>query len=99
MIRGEANRPGPATAVSRDHDRSVCDRHGHGGVTRSRKDLRYFQERAEQELKNAELADHPDAARAHSLLAGYYLDLVHSYPEAALHPSLATEEERRDGRR
>ncbi|MBV8685303.1 MAG: hypothetical protein JOZ90_14760 [Alphaproteobacteria bacterium] len=49
---------------------------------RSREDRRYFQERAEQELRRAELADHPDAARAHSLLAGYYLDLVHSCAEA-----------------
>jgi len=41
-------------------------------------DLRYFEERAEQEIRRAGLADHPDAARAHALLAGYYLDLVHN---------------------
>ena len=46
-------------------------------MIKSHEDLRYFETRAEQELKRAELASHPDAARAHSLLAGYYLDLVH----------------------
>jgi len=37
----------------------------------------YFTERAEAEIALARQAPHPDAARAHSLLAGYYLDLVH----------------------
>lgn len=46
-------------------------------MTRPHEDLRYFENRAEQELRRAEQADHPDAARAHYLLAGYYLDLVH----------------------
>lgn len=50
------------------------ERHG----MRSRKDLQYFRDRAEQELGRAERADHPDAARAHYQLAGYYLDLVHN---------------------
>lgn len=45
---------------------------------RSRKDAVYFRDRAEQELRRAEQADHPDAARAHYQLAGYYLDLVHN---------------------
>lgn len=52
--------------------------HGPGCATPPRKDLPYFQERAEQEIRRAELADHPDAARAHYLLAGFYLDLVHN---------------------
>lgn len=43
-------------------------------------DLLYFQERAEQEIGRAERADHPDAARAHYLLAGFYLDLAHNGP-------------------
>ena len=42
----------------------------------------YFQLRAEEEIGAAQSAEHPDAARAHYLLAGYYLDLVHN-PEAA----------------
>ena len=45
---------------------------------RSQDDLHYFQDRAEQEIRRAELADHPDAVRAHYQLAGYYLDLVHN---------------------
>lgn len=34
-----------------------------------------------KKLRRAETADHPEAARAHALLAGYYLDLVHSFPD------------------
>ena len=34
----------------------------------------YFEERAEAELEAAKKAGHPDAARAHYHLAGYYLD-------------------------
>jgi hypothetical protein len=45
------------------------------------RDQLYFQQRAEQEIRRAELAEHPDAARAHYLLAGFYLDLVHNGPE------------------
>ena len=41
----------------------------------------YFQIRAEEEIKAAQAADHPDAARAHYMMAGYYLDLAHN-PEA-----------------
>jgi len=52
-------------------------------VIRSPENLRYFEERAEQELRRAELADHPDAARAHYELAGYYLDLVHNSSDRA----------------
>lgn len=47
-------------------------------MIRSREDLGYYRERAEQEIRRAELADHPDAARAHYELAGYYLNLVHN---------------------
>jgi hypothetical protein len=52
-------------------------------MTRSREDLHYFQARAEQEIKRAQLADHPEAARAHYQLAGFYLDLVHNHSEAS----------------
>lgn len=38
----------------------------------------YFQDRAEAEIELAQKADHPGAVRSHYLLAGYYLDLVHS---------------------
>lgn len=41
-------------------------------------DRSYFQERAEQELKAAEAATDSRAVYAHSLLAGFYLDLVHN---------------------
>jgi hypothetical protein len=51
-----------------------------GRGTRPREDRLYFQQRAEQEIRRAELADHPDAARAHYQLAGFYLDLVHNCP-------------------
>lgn len=43
----------------------------------------YFRERAEDELAAARAARHPEAARAHYLLAGYYLDLAHN-PEAGI---------------
>jgi hypothetical protein len=36
----------------------------------------YFQERAEAELSAAQGADHPEAVRAHYILAGYYLDFA-----------------------
>ena len=86
-MHGDTDGPRPTAAASDHRDRSACDSQGLGGVTRSREDLRYFQERAEQELRRAELADQPEAARAHALLAGYYLDLVHSCPEASPDPS------------
>lgn len=34
----------------------------------------YFRSRAEHELAAGQAADHPQAARAHFLLAGYYFD-------------------------
>ena len=40
--------------------------------------LDYFQKRAETELALAQSAEHANAVRAHYLLAGYYLDLVHN---------------------
>ena len=40
-------------------------------------DRAYFQTRAEAEIALAQHAGHPGAVRAHFLLAGYYLDLVH----------------------
>ena len=43
----------------------------------------YFQARAEEEIEAAQSASHPEAARAHYLLAGYYLDLVHNLPIAS----------------
>lgn len=41
-------------------------------------DIDYYQARAEQELEMARRATHSHAARAHSLIAGHYLDLVHN---------------------
>ena len=38
----------------------------------------YFRERAEAEIQAAQAAGHPDAARAHYLMAGYYLDLTYN---------------------
>lgn len=46
-------------------------------------DRSYFQARAEQELRMAEDAQDICAARAHSLLAGLYLDRVHGEPAKA----------------
>jgi hypothetical protein len=46
-------------------------------------DKGYFQERADQEIRRAQLADHPAAVQAHYQLAGYYLDLVHNAADAA----------------
>lgn len=40
-------------------------------------DQTYFYERAEAELARAQRADHPEAVKAHYLLAGYYLDRVY----------------------
>jgi len=40
-------------------------------------DRLYFELRAEAEIALAQRATHPDAVRAHYLLAGYYLDRVH----------------------
>jgi len=52
----------------------------------------YFRERAEAEIQAAQAADHPQAARAHYVLAGYYLDL--SYNPAGSSRALAIDEER-----
>jgi hypothetical protein len=38
----------------------------------------YFRQRAEAEIEAAQAAGHPGAARAHYLLAGYYLDLAYN---------------------
>ena len=40
-------------------------------------DQDYYLARAERELELAQESDHPDAVRAHYLLAGYYLDRVY----------------------
>ena len=50
----------------------------------------YFRERAEAEIRAAQAAGHPEAARAHYVLAGYYLDL--SYNLAG--PAFAIDDER-----
>ena len=52
-----------------------------------REDVRYFQDRAEQEIMRAQAAEHPAAVQAHYLLAGYYLDLVHNSPLAPPRPA------------
>ena len=52
----------------------------------------YFRERAEAEIAAAQAADHPNAARAHYVLAGYYLDL--SYNPVGPTLSVATDGER-----
>jgi hypothetical protein len=41
----------------------------------------YYEERAEAEIEAAHAACHPQAARAHYVLAAYYLDLAHN-PES-----------------
>jgi hypothetical protein len=40
--------------------------------------LDYFQQRAEAELELAQTAEHANAVRAHYVMAGHYLDLVHN---------------------
>jgi hypothetical protein len=45
-------------------------------MTMSYEDVLYYRQRAEREMEMARSASHPNAARAHSLLAGYYLDMV-----------------------
>lgn len=47
------------------------------------KDILYLKERAEQEIRRAESAAHPDAAQAHYQLADYYLDLVYNGSDAS----------------
>ena len=48
----------------------------------------YFRQRAEAEIEAAQAAGHPGAARAHYLLAGYYLDLAYN-PLASPTPARA----------
>lgn len=45
-------------------------------------DAEYLYRRAEQELLQAQRADHPAVVKAHYLLAGYYLDLVYGPGDA-----------------
>jgi hypothetical protein len=59
--------------------------------TMTRNDRSYYERRAEDELKAAEASDHPRAVKAHYMLAGYYLDLVHAQAERALQPAANTE--------
>lgn len=40
-------------------------------------DAEYLYRRAEQELLQAQRAEHPAVVKAHYMLAGYYLDLVY----------------------
>ncbi|QAY76029.1 hypothetical protein [Sphingosinicella sp. BN140058] len=47
-----------------------------------RDDRPYYLARAEWELTRARASEHPDAARAHALLAGYYFDRVFGDPPA-----------------
>jgi len=44
----------------------------------SDEDRLYYEERAEREIALAQAAGDEAAARAHALLAGYYLDLIHN---------------------
>ena len=48
----------------------------------------YFRERAEAEIRAAQTAGHPEAARAHYVLAGYYLDLSHNHAGPPLAPAI-----------
>ena len=54
--------------------------------TARRQDVDYFNNRAEQEIERAQLADHPAAVRAHYELANRYLELVYSGPDAPPRP-------------
>jgi len=49
-------------------------------------DVRYFQQRAEQEIVRAQAADHPAAVQAHYALANHYLDMVNDSPVAPSRP-------------
>ena len=55
-------------------------------------DRDYFRERAEIELEAAMKAGHPEAARAHYLLAGYYLDLAYNPSARCSPPDVAPQE-------
>lgn len=45
-------------------------------------DRHYFYGRAETELERAQRAAHPEAVKAHYVLAGYYLDRAYGEGEA-----------------
>jgi hypothetical protein len=45
-------------------------------------DVRYYTARAEQQMDLAQQASHPEAVRAHFMLASRYLDLVYDSPFA-----------------
>jgi len=45
-------------------------------MTRLKRDLSYFEKRAQEEMNRAQAAEHPAAVQAHRELASYYLDLV-----------------------
>ncbi len=49
-------------------------------------DMSYFLTRAEQEIESAQRSNHPEAVRAHYLLAGLYLDRVYGSDEVAPSP-------------
>jgi hypothetical protein len=49
-------------------------------------DATYYQSRAEQELELAQSATNPHAARAHYLIAGFYLDRVYNRPSPPARP-------------
>jgi hypothetical protein len=48
-------------------------------------DFLYYQRRAEREIELAREARHSGAARAHALLAGYYLDMIYNGAARPLH--------------
>lgn len=47
----------------------------------TKEQVAYLEMRAEQEIEAARQSSDPRAVRAHYLLAGYYLDLIHN-PDA-----------------
>jgi hypothetical protein len=50
-------------------------------------DTDYYQARAEQEIECAQKAEVAEAARAHYLLAGYYLDRIYNVPSPPEKPA------------
>jgi hypothetical protein len=52
-----------------------------GRLTLTQTDIRYYERRAEEEIARALGSDDPRVSRAHYLLAGMYLDRVHSSRE------------------
>jgi hypothetical protein len=53
----------------------------HGGRDMTRDDILYYSRRAEAELERAQHATHPNAARAHYVIANHYLDRVYGQAE------------------